>query len=107
MPTGLTQAQGELIHLALSRNAAAGQTHVYVNGQLRNTVDEDATVLADGDHQFEIGHGEWGTATATIDEVRVSDQQLPDAWLAADYATGLDPTAALASIAPIEPSTCP
>lgn len=99
--------QGELIHLAMSRDASAAQTRVYVNGQRRSTIDEEALTLASGDFQFEIGHGEWGSATAMLDEVRVSDEALPDAWIAADYATGLDPTAALASIGPISPTGCP
>lgn len=100
-------AQGELIHLVMSRDAAAGQTYVFVNGQRRTTVEEEALTLATGDNQFEIGHGEWGSATAMLDEVRVSDQRLPDAWVAADYATGLDPTAALTAIGPITPTACP
>ena len=99
--------QGQLIHLAMSRDAAAGQTYVHVNGQRRTAVDEEAVTLASGDYLFEIGHGEWGSATAMLDEVRVSDEALPDAWVAADYATGLDPSAALTSIGPMTPAACP
>lgn len=106
--TGVLQAPGQLIHLAMVRDAAAATSRVYVDGELLDeNTDPPGAVLASGSHPFEIGHGHLGTLPGMIDEVRVSEAALPESWVRADYRTQLQPGLALESVGSIEATPCP
>lgn len=105
--SGLDQAMGQLLHLAMVRDAATGTHRLYVDGELvnENTDPPGATLPNDG-YPFEIGRGELGTLPGVIDEVRVSEQALPSSWIRADYRTQLEPGAVLGSVGAIEAVPC-
>ncbi|MEM6996721.1 MAG: LamG-like jellyroll fold domain-containing protein [Myxococcota bacterium] len=103
---GLMHPQGTTLLLTLSRDGEARQTSVYIDGELRDTTDDLDGDFAAGDLSFQVGTGEWGSATATIDEVRVSQEALPAAWIAADYATMNDPAATLESVGAVASVPC-
>jgi hypothetical protein len=104
--TGLSHEVGELIHLALVRDADAGRTEVYVDGELVNTNEDVASDLPDDGHAFELGHGEWGTFTGMIDELRVADRALPRAFLDADVRTHRNPASVLLEVGELQPAAC-
>lgn len=105
--SGLDQAPGQLLHLAMVRDAATAKHRLYVDGELVNENDDPpgATLPNDG-YPFEIGRGELGTLPGVIDEVRVSEAALPASWIRADYRTQLEPGAAIGSVGAIEAVPC-
>jgi hypothetical protein len=105
--SGLSQDVGQLLHVAMVRDAAAATHRLYVDGeQVNENIDVEGATLPDDGHAFEIGRGELGTLPGMIDEVRVSEQALPETWVRADYRTQLEPGAALGSVGGIEAAPC-
>lgn len=104
---GLEQEVGQLLHMALTREAATGITRLYVDGELVNeNEDPVGATLPDEGYPFDIGRGELGTLPGVIDELRVSEQALPPSWVRADYRTQLEPGAALGSVGGVEAAPC-
>lgn len=105
--SGLDQAPGQLLHLAMMRDAETGKHRLYVDGELVNENDDPlGSTMPDDGYPFEIGRGELGTLPGVIDEVRVSEAPLPPSWVRADYRTQLEPNAVLGSVGAIEPVPC-
>lgn len=105
--SGLQQAPGQLLHMVMMRDAATGSHQLYVDGELVNeNMDPLGSTLPDDGHPFEIGRGELGSLPGVIDEVRVSEQPLPETWIRADYRTQLEPGLALGSVGGIEAVPC-
>jgi hypothetical protein len=96
----------ELIHIALVRDAAADRTALYVDGELVNTNDDPVGSLPDDGHAFELGHGEWGTYTGMIDELRVADRALPAAFFDADFRAHRNPASVLLEVGELQPAPC-
>ncbi len=109
--TGLGSVEhgpGQRLHLALVRDATTGSHRVYFDGELVDeNLDTLGAVLQGGDDAFELGHGELGTLPGVLDEVRVSEAPLPEAWVRADYRTQLQPGAVIESVGAIEDVPCP
>lgn len=107
LSAGLSQDVGQLLHMAVTRDAATGITRLYVDGELENdNEDPVGATLPDDGYAFELGRGELGTLPGMIDEVRVSEQALPETWVRADYRTQLEPGAAIGSMGAIEAAPC-
>jgi hypothetical protein len=105
--SGLDQEVGQLLHLAMTRDAASGSHRLYIDGELVNeNLDPIGSTLPDDGHPFEIGRGELGSLPGSIDELRVSEQALPETWVRADYRTQLEPGAALGSVGAVEMVPC-
>jgi hypothetical protein len=105
--SGLDQAVGQRLHLAMVRDAAAATTRLYIDGELvRENSDPAGATLPDDGYPFELGRGELGTLPGVLDEVRVSQAPLPPSWVRADYRTQLQPSLALGSVGPIEAVPC-
>ncbi|MEX1361609.1 MAG: LamG domain-containing protein [Nannocystaceae bacterium] len=106
--TGMEQDVGQLLHLAMTRDADTAVHRLYFDGELVNENDDPpGAVLPDDGYPFELGHGELGTLPGMLDEVRVADRALPASWVRADYRTQLQPEAALASVGAPQPMPCP
>lgn len=106
--SGLDQAVGQLLHVAMVRDAAAATTRLYVDGELVNQNDDPpGATLPDDGHPFELGHGELGTLPGVLDEVRVATQPLSASWVRADYRSQLEPAAVLSSVGEVETVPCP
>jgi hypothetical protein len=104
----LDQEVGQLLHMAVVRDAKAGTHRLYVDGELVNeNADPPGATLPDDGYPFELGHGELGTLPGLLDEVRVSEQALPQSWIRADYRTQLEPAAVLGSVGVAEAAPCP
>jgi hypothetical protein len=105
--SGLEQDSGQLLHLAMVRDADAATHRLYVDGELVNENDDPAgATLPDDGFPFDIGRGELGTLPGVLDELRVSQEPLPPSWVRADYRTQLEPSAALGSVGGIEAVPC-
>jgi Concanavalin A-like lectin/glucanases superfamily len=105
--SGLDQAVGQRLHLAMVRDAAAATTRLYIDGELvRENIDPAGATLPTEGYPFELGRGELGTLPGVLDEVRVSEAPLSEAWVRADYRTQLQPDLALASVGAIEAAPC-
>ncbi|MCX4243353.1 LamG domain-containing protein [Paraliomyxa miuraensis] len=105
---GFSQDVGQLLHLALVRDADAATTRLYVDGELIDVNDDPpGATLPDDGHPLQLGHGELGTLDGMLDEVRVADLPLPDSWIRADHRTQRQPAAVLASVGAVEPAPCP
>lgn len=105
---GFNQGMGQLLHLALVRDADAATHRLYIDGELVDVNDDPAgATLPDDGYPLELGHGELGTLAGMLDEVRVATQPLPDSWVRADYRSQLQPAAVLASVGAVEPVPCP
>jgi Concanavalin A-like lectin/glucanases superfamily len=104
----LDQEVGQLLHLAMVRDAAAATTRLYIDGELVNENEDPAgaTLPVEG-YPFELGHGELGTLPGMLDEVRVSEQALPESWVRADYRTQIEPGVVLESVGEAEVVPCP
>ncbi|MEM6996720.1 MAG: LamG domain-containing protein [Myxococcota bacterium] len=103
--TGEPHPAGTWIHLALRRDATAAESTVWIDGQLAGTSTEPPGAMASGTNPFEIGSGEWGTFTGTLDEVRVSAEVIDQSWFVADANHHPDPAAAV-TLGPIEDAPC-
>lgn len=107
LTSGLNQQTGQLLHLAMIRDAEAATHHLYIDGARVNENDDPpGATLPDDGHPFELGHGELGTLPGMLDEVRVADQPLPASWVRADARTQPQPAAALAGVGEPEPIPC-
>lgn len=106
--SGLEQEVGQLLHVAMVRDADAATHRLYIDGELVNENDDPpGATLPDDGLPFELGHGELGTLPGLLDEVRVADRPLSSTWVRADYRTQLQPAAVLASVGEPEPVPCP
>lgn len=107
LSAGLDQEVGQLLHLAMVRDADTGTTRLYIDGELVNeNADPPGAALPDDGYPLELGHGELGTLPGLLDEVRVSATALPGSWIRADYRTQLQPGAVLGSVGAIEAAPC-
>jgi hypothetical protein len=105
--SGLDQAPGQLLHLAMVRDAVAATTRLYVDGELVNeNADPPGATLPDDGHPFELGRGELGSLPGVLDEVRVSTEPLPASWVRADYRTQLEPGLVIGSVGAVEAVPC-
>lgn len=105
--TDTNHGVGQLMHLAMIRDAAANVTQLYLDGELVDTnVDPPDATLDAGANPFEIGHGHVGSWHGMIDEVRVSEAPLSAAWIRADYRSQLEPSLAVQSVGAVEPVPC-
>lgn len=105
LPAEATQATGQLVHLAVMRDAAAGMSWVYVDGEIvGESTDTPGSVLVSGDLPMLLGRGEDELSLdGMIDEVRVSAAPIPQTWIRADFRTHADPAAAVQRVGGIEP----
>ena len=104
---GFPQEVGQLLHLALVRDAEAATHRFYIDGeQIAQNDDPPGATLPDDGYAFELGHGELGTLPGMLDEVRVADQPLPASWVRADARTQLQPAAVLAGVGAPAPIPC-
>ncbi len=93
---------------ALRWDGAAGEMTLFVDGQPIDTTDITGMTLRSGDREMRLGQVEnFGGLVGWLDEFRLADVALSDAWLAADYFTQLSPTAAILDVGEAEPATCP
>ncbi len=100
---------GEFFHLSLVRDPEAAETTVYFNGDPRGTMTSAAGGILDTDKPpfpFEIGHGEWGTLTGVMDEVRVSGAVHTPQHVRADFRSQAG-ALQVADFGPLEPVSCP
>lgn len=108
LSSGVDQAVGERLHVAMVRDAEAATHRLYVDGELVGENDDPAGAsLPDDGYPLELGRGELGTLPGVLDEVRVATAPLSAAWVRADYRSQLEPGVALASVGPVEPAPCP
>jgi hypothetical protein len=105
LPADTTQVVGQLVHLAVMRDAAEGMSRVYVDGELvGERVETPGSVLVSGDLPMLLGRGEDDfSLDGMIDEVRVSEAPIPETWIRADFRTQVDPTAAVQVVGELEP----
>lgn len=104
----LDQEVGQLLHLAMVRDADAATHRLYIDGELVNENDDPpGATLPDDGLPFELGHGELGTLPGLLDEVRIADRPLSAAWVRADHRSQLQPQAALERVGDPEPTPCP
>jgi len=99
----------EFFHLALVRDPKAAEATLYVNGDPRGTMASPAGGTLDADKPpfpFEIGHGEWGTLTGLMDEVRVSGAVHSPQRVRADYRSQAG-ALQVAEFGSLEPAGCP
>ncbi len=107
LASGLDQAPGQLLHLAMVRDADTGAHRLFIDGELVNeNTDPVGATLPDEGYPFELGHGELGTLLGVIDEVRVSQAPLPASWVRADYRSQLEPGLVVTGVGAIEPVPC-
>ncbi len=100
---------GEFFHLSLVRDPETAETTVYFNGDPRGTMTSPAGGTLDSDkppYPFEIGHGEWGTLTGLMDEVRVSGAVHSPQRVRADFRSQAG-ALQVAEFGPLEPTACP
>lgn len=107
LPTEIEQATGQLVHIAVMRDAEASVHRVYIDGEpTAENVDAEGAVLASGDLPMLLGRGEDDySLDGMIDEVRVSPAPIPATWIRADFRTQIDPTAVVTITGAIEPLT--
>jgi hypothetical protein len=105
LSTDATQTTGQLVHLAVMRDAATGRSWVHVDGELvGERMDAPGEVLLSGELPLLLGRGEDDLSLdGMIDEVRVSAEPIPETWIRADFRTQVDPTAAVQVVGGIEP----
>ncbi|MGH1346934.1 MAG: LamG-like jellyroll fold domain-containing protein [Nannocystales bacterium] len=100
---------GEFFYLSLVRDPEAAETTVYFNGDARGTMTSLAGGTLDSDEPplpFELGHGEWGTLTGLMDEVRVSEAVHSPQRVRADYRSQAG-ALQVAEFGLLEPASCP
>jgi hypothetical protein len=100
--------RGEWHHVAITFEAETGRFALYANGAL---VDEGmlaAEPQDGGDEVPEIGRiAEFGYLLGVLDELRVIDRPLPEAWIAADERSQRDPGAITRIVGAPRPTPCP
>jgi hypothetical protein len=103
--TNTQQAPGQLVHLAVMRDARTSVHRVYIDGeQTTENMDPEGAALVSGDLPMLLGRGEDEfSLDGMIDEVRVSSAPISATWIRADYRTQLDPAAVVTITGPIEP----
>lgn len=105
--SGLDQQVGQLLHLAVVRDADAATHRLYVDGEeVNENLDAAGATLPTDGYPFEIGHGELGSLLGMMDEVRVSQVPLSASWIRADYRTQLEPGLVLGDVGAIEAVPC-
>lgn len=107
--TGEQLPIGEFFHIALVRDPDTAETTVYLNGDSRGTMSSPEGGTLDTDappFPFEIGHGEWGTLTGLMDEVRVSRAVDSPQRVRADYRSQAG-ALQVAEFGPLQPTSCP
>lgn len=99
------QATGELVHIAVMRDAASSMHRVFIDGELTGEqADARGAVLRGGDLPMLLGRGEDDySLDGMIDEVRVSAAPIPATWLRADFRSQIEPTGAVEIVGGIEP----
>ena len=101
---------GALTHVAVQRDADAGNMRLFLDGQSVGET-SPATITGEldgGDLPVQIGRiGEFGSLYGMIDEFRVANVVLPEAWIVADHASQVLPANLLLAVQPQEPVACP
>lgn len=93
---------------ALRWDADAGVVTIFIDGEPITTNDIVGTELDFGDNDMRMGQVEtFGGIVGLLDEFRLSNVALSDAWLAADYATQISPAANVLDVGAAEPAACP
>lgn len=99
--------RGELRLVALTYDADAGIIAVYVDGQLEDSSEGDPGPLDPGPDVPRLGFiNEFGGHIGLLDEFRVADTVLSEAWLAADAVSQSNPTAIVGVQGPATPIPC-
>lgn len=105
--TNTNHGVGQLMHVAMVRDATANVTRVYLDGELADeNADPAGATLDAGSNPFEIGSGHVGSWHGMIDEVRVSDAPLSATWIRAEYRSQHSPALAVQRVGAVEPVPC-
>lgn len=102
-----TVPRGELHLIALTYDADAGIIAVYVDGQLEDSSEGDPGPLDPGPNVPRLGFiSEFGGHVGLLDEFRVADTVLSEAWLAADAVSQAEPGVIVGVQGPAMPVAC-
>jgi len=102
-----TMPRGELHLVALTYDAETGLIAAYVDGALADSSEGDPGPLDSGSGTPRLGFiDEFGGHVGLLDEFRVADTVLPEAWLAADAVSQSDPSSVVSVAGPATPAPC-
>ena len=100
--------RGELWLVAITYEPDTGELVAYVDGQAAASNTTDPAPIDGGSGIPRLGFiDEFGGHVGILDEFRVADTVLPEAWLAADAVSQADPSAVVSITGPATPAPCP
>ncbi len=100
--------RGEWHHVAITFDASTGLFLLYVNGELVDQETLAAMPQGGGQQVPQLGRiNEFNSLIGVLDELRVVDFPLPEAWIAADARSQRDPVRIATIVAGPEPIACP